>query len=326
MDYPEYWRDSSKDFEGLSLSGRSPMHADIINHAMTLSRRTLLGAALGMSFARMALAASDKRIAVVDWSLLETLLALGVAPIAATELVQFRKIAVEPEVPQHVADLGLRGSPNYEMLRLCQPDLIVSSPWFAWAENNLSRIAPVARYSIYEPGRPPYDQAEQVTRALGERLGRSQQALSCVVATSNEIEQARLRLARKTGRSLFVINLGDARHFRVFGPDSMFGDVIQRLGFANAWPRPTSYGAAAPIPLEALAEVPEASIVIVSPVPPEARGTFAESPLWKAIPAVREGRVTIIEPVNPFGALPTARRFTRLLTAALSGTGAQPND
>ncbi|HZH12655.1 MAG TPA: ABC transporter substrate-binding protein [Microvirga sp.] len=282
----------------------------------------MLGAALCLPFLGRARAEPHERIAVLDWALLETLLVMNVAPVAAAELVQYRKIVVEPEVPQSVADLGLRGSPSYEMIRLCNPDLIISSSWFTWTENSLSRIAPVASYSIYQPGRQPYAQAETVIQALGSRLGRSSQAQAYIDGTASDIAQAKRLLNDKTVRPLFVINLGDARHFRVFGPDSMFGDTIERLGFANAWPKPTSYGAAAPVPLEALAQVPEATIVIVSPIPPDARRTLSDSPLWKSIPAVRDGRITIIDTVNPFGALPSARRFTRLLTAALTGMGA----
>ncbi|WP_230531516.1 iron-siderophore ABC transporter substrate-binding protein [Microvirga roseola] len=300
------------------------MRSYITENARAWSRRTLLVAALGMPFIRMARADPHARIAVVDWALLETLLAIGAAPVAATELVQFRKIAVEPPVPPQVADLGLRGSPNYEMLLLSRPDLIVSSPWFAWAEGSLSRIAPVASYSIYEPGRPPFAPAEQVTNLLGERLGRPREAQDYVAATYREIERARQQLAAWTRRPVFLINLGDARHFRVFGPDSMFGDVLQRIGFENAWPRPTSYGAAAPIPLEALAQVPEATIVIISSTPPDAERTLADSPIWNAIPAVRAGRVVMLDPINPFGALPSARRFARLLTNALLAAGSEP--
>ena len=278
----------------------------------------MLGGVLSLPFIGKVRAGSEERIAVVDWAMLETLLALDFVPVAATELIQFHKIAVEPRVPAQVADLGLRGSPNYEMLRLSNPDLIVSSPWLAWATGNLERIAPVASYSVYEPGRPPYSPAEQVMEALGERLERSRQARLFLQSVSHEIEQAKQRLASKTGRPVFLINLGDARHFRVFGADSMFGDVLGRLGFQNAWPKPTSYGAAAPVPLEVLAGVPEASIVIISPVPPDAQVTLARSPLWNAIPAVRAGRVATLPPVNPFGALPAARRFAGLFTEALS--------
>jgi ferric hydroxamate transport system substrate-binding protein len=298
------------------------MQTQSAQNAFALTRRSFLGAAIGSSIIGKVQANPHQRIAVVDWAMLETLLALDVVPVAATELVQFRKIAVEPHVPAQVADLGLRGSPNFEMLRLSNPDLIISSRWFTWVQDNLEQIAPVASYSIYEPGRPPYASAEQITMALGEHLGRKQQAQAYVEASSLETAQASRRVADRTMRPVFLINLGDARHFRVFGVDSMFGDVLQRLGFRNAWPKATSYAAAAPIPLEALAEVPEASIVIISPVPPDAHSTLANSPLWKAFPAVREGRVVTLPPVNPFGALPAARRFARVLTEALSKPGA----
>lgn len=268
-------------------------------------------------------ASSHERIAVVDWAMFETLLALGIVPVAATELVQFRKIAIEPDVPPQVADLGLRGSPNFEMLRLSDPDLIISSRWFTWVQDSLEQIAPVVSYSVYEPGRPPYAPAEQITMALGERIGRIARARVYVDASALELAQVSRHVTDKTARPIFLINLGDARHFRVFGSDSMFGDVLQRLGFRNAWPKPTSYAATAPMPLEALAEVPDAWIVIISPVPPDARSTLSDSPLWRALPAVREKRVVTLPPVNPFGALPAARRFARMLAGALSARGAQ---
>ena len=290
-------------------------------NAFALTRRSLLGGAFGFSVVGKTHASPHRRIAVIDWAMFETLLALGIVPVAATELVQFRKIAVEPAVPSQVADLGLRGSPNFEMLRLSNPDLIVSSRWYIPAQDILERIAPVLTFSIYEPGRPPYAPAEEVTMALGKHLGREQEARAYVEASSREIAEGRLSIAGRTSRPVFLINLGDARHFRVFGEDSLFGDVLQRLGVRNAWTKATSYSAAAPVPLEALAEVPEASIAIVSPVPPDANSTLANSPLWKAFPAVREGRVVTLPPVNHFGALPAARRFARVLTEALSALG-----
>ena len=226
-----------------------PMQPHPATNAFALTRRSFIGTAVASSLVGQVRAKQSERIAVVDWAMFETLLALDIVPVAATELVQFRKIAIEPYVPAQVADLGLRGSPNFEMLRLSNPDLIVSSPWFTWAKDNLERIAPVASYSIYEPGRPPYAAAEKVTVALGEYLGRKLQARAYVEASALEIAQASRRVADKATRPVFLISLGDARHFRVFGADSMFGDVLQRLGFKNAWPKPTSYAAAAPIPL-----------------------------------------------------------------------------
>ena len=87
--------------------------------------------------------AAGLRVATVDWSVLETLLALGALPVAAPELLQFREVAVEPAVPAGVTDLGLRGTVNFELLLLSRPELIYSSSFYVSSEPRLARIAPV---------------------------------------------------------------------------------------------------------------------------------------------------------------------------------------
>jgi competence protein ComGF len=63
-------------------------------NAFALTRRSFLGIAIGSSFISQTQAKRHERIAAVDWAMFETLLALDITPVAATELVQFRKIAV----------------------------------------------------------------------------------------------------------------------------------------------------------------------------------------------------------------------------------------
>ncbi|TPM22023.1 iron-siderophore ABC transporter substrate-binding protein [Mesorhizobium sp. B2-3-6] len=258
-------------------------------------------------------------VAAIDWGMLETLLALGVEPAAATELIQFRRIAVEPAVPQTVTDLGLRGTPNYELLRIVAPDLIVISNFYEYQRPILERIAPVFAQTVYEAGVPPYALAEAATLALGEKLGRPAEAKRYLDETADDIARRRAALPTTSARPVFVISLGDSRHFRAFGRDSMFGDVLTRLGLVNAWSEETSYSAAAPVGLEALARVPEASILIVSPLPADVGRSLPTNALWNALPAVSKGRVAVLEAINHFGCLPSARRFARLATAALAG-------
>lgn len=289
---------------------------------MMPTRRQVLALAAAALLPPVAGEAAAKRVAAVDWGMLETLLALGIEPVAATELMQFRKIAVEPNVPQSVTDLGLRGVPNYELLRIVAPDLIVISNFYEYQRPMLERIAPVFAQTVYEAGVPPYPLAEAATLALGESLGRQAEAKSYVDDTAHEIAQLRTVLPRASMRPAFVISLGDSRHFRAFGRDAMFGDVLMRLGIENAWTDETSYSAAAPVGLEALARVPEASILIVSPLPADVGRSLPTNALWNALPAVRQNRVTVLEPINHFGCLPSARRFARLATAALAGHAA----
>lgn len=287
-----------------------------------LTRRALLAGAI-IAAAGSARAAAP-RVATLDWALLETLLAMGIVPVAAAELVLFRAVAVEPPVPDGVRDIGLRGLPSFEALRLADPDLIFSSAFYALSEPQLRLIAPVETITIYARGGAPLTRARQAAIRLAEACGRPAAGVDLVTRTEAVLDACRREVTPHAGRPLLVINLGDARHFRVFGRDSIFGEVLDRLGLANAWRGNTSYSASAPVGLEALAAYPEAGLVILPPVPPDARRVLPQSALWRALPSVQERQVRVLAPVNPFGGLPTAGRFARLLAESLvvpEGTG-----
>ena len=133
-------------------------------------RRFLAGAAATLSAPALLRAADSPRVATLDWALLETLLAISANVVAGTELRQFRKVAVTPVVPGGVTDLGLRGTPNFEVLRFARPELILNSNFYAWADARMQPIAPVESHAIYRPGERPYALAEQTPRAIGEQL------------------------------------------------------------------------------------------------------------------------------------------------------------
>ncbi|MBX5041921.1 ABC transporter substrate-binding protein [Rhizobium lentis] len=279
-------------------------------------RQFLAGAAASLSAPALSRAAGSVRVATLDWALLETLLAIGANVVAATELRQFREAAVTPEVPATVSDLGLRGTPNFEVLRLARPDLIFNSNFYAWADERIRLIAPVESHAIYKPRESPFLLAEQVTLAIGERLQLAA-AKELTEELSARLDRYRSLFATGDGRPVIPINLGDARHFRVFGSDSMFGEVLKRVGLSNAWQGATSYSAAAPIGIEALASIPNAWIIMIPPHPADAIATLSASSFWNALPAVREKRVLTLGAVNPYGALPAASRFADLLAEGL---------
>lgn len=277
------------------------------------TRRNLLVASAFAALTPSVARAAGRTVAAIDWGHLETCLALGIVPVAATELRQFREIAVEPSPPREVADLGLRGAPNIELLRMIAPDLVLISDFYEYQRPLLERISPVFNLPVYQSGKPPYALAEQSMTAIAALFGREAQAQAYVAAARAEIAAIGQRLGQLARHPVFVISLGDSRHFRAFGADSMFGDVVTRMGLENAWTDPTSYSAAAPVGLEALARIPEASIAVIGPTPPETRRTLAENALWNALPAVAEGRARDLAPINHFGALPSALRFARAL-------------
>jgi ABC-type Fe3+-hydroxamate transport system substrate-binding protein len=282
---------------------------------MSLTRRALLTAAAACLAGPGRAQTRGLRVATVDWAVLETLLTLGITPVAGTELLQFREVAVEPQVPASVADLGLRGSINFEMLRLARPDLIYSSSFYAASEPRMRSIARVESFPIYLRDTPPYAAAEAMTRRVGQDLGIADVAETYIRETEAEFASLRAKLPSRL--PVLPMNLIDAKHFRVFGMDSMFGEALVKLGLPIAWPHTMSATAMAPIGLEALARVPDAWFALIPPTPPDAMRKLGRGALWNALPNVRAGRLLELQPINPYGGLPAARRFARLLTQAL---------
>lgn len=260
----------------------------------------------------------------MDWAMLETLMALGVTPIAATELIQFRKTAMEPVIPPQVVDLGLRGSPNFELLHLLKPDLILISPFYARYEASLARIAPTLSLPFYTPGEPPFKKSLAAVTALGRALGRDTEARAVLAQCERDLAHMREALSGHGDRPTYLVNIGDARHVRIFGADSMFGDMLARLGLPNAWTDRSRFTFAAPVPIEDLAARDDARIVIVSDIPVEARSDLRQSMIWKSLPAVQQDRVIMLDNINPYGGITAGMRFARLLSQALLSDGGKP--
>lgn len=281
-------------------------------------RRAFLTAAGILLAAGLPLRAdSAPRLAAIDWAMLETATALGHMPVAAAELIRFRADVGVPAIPDTVTDLGLRGAPNFELLQLVRPTLILSSPYYTRYQARMEAIAPVLSLPFYLPGQAPLPKAMDALDALARRIGDPAAGTRARAQADAHLDRLAARVARHADRPLALVDIGDARHLRAFGFDSLFGSTLTRIGLRNAWSEATAFSFLAPVPLERLADMPDARLVIAGPVPPQARGALARSRLWQALPQVAQGRVHQLPRMNAFGGVPAALRFGDLLADAL---------
>ncbi len=276
------------------------------------TRRWFIGASalLPAVLAVPARAADPVRTVVLDWGLAETLVALGAVPLGVGEAAGYARRVIEPALPPGVIDVGLRVSPNVELLQQLAPDVILVPPWIGQAKTVLERIAPVMVGAIYGQLDGPYAAACAVTEQLGARTGRGADATDLIAQTDTVLAAARPAAG---SRPLYVVSFIDADHIAVYGRGSMFHDVLQRLGRRNAWGGPANATGAAVTGLERLTD-PEAEMVTIGPVLPDP-AALAGNLLWTSLPCVAAGRVTALPPVWFFGALPSAARFARLLAS-----------
>ncbi|MFY0992482.1 ABC transporter substrate-binding protein [Halomonas sp. C05BenzN] len=287
---------------------------------LALSRHPLLAGLLGLLL--LLAPAHDSQadapsVATLDWTIAETLVALGAMPRAVAQVDAYHEWVGEPTLAPDVVDLGLRTQPNLELLASLSPDRILISPMFANLTPRLSRIAPVDTLELYTPGTDTWQQMRRLTRRVARRVGQQAAAERLIETTEERLAQLRERLPQGQP-PLLIVQFMDHRHVRVFGEHGLYQAVLDRLGLANAWQRPTNYWGFSLVGIEALVDI-EARLVVVEPLPVGAGQRLAGSGLWQALPSVRDGTRITLPPVWSFGALPSARRFAEALVTALEG-------
>lgn len=284
-----------------------------------LTRRNLVGAIACSALLPRPLGASPaaQRVAVLDWAIAETLFALGEPPVALVAASDWNRFVVEPRLPAGTADIGVQQEVNFELLAALHPDLILTSPFSQDQEPALARIAPVRRFTVFEPTSSPLERPRRLTRELGAMVGAERQAEAVIAYSDAQLAACRARLARLRLPPVLLVGFLDARHVRAYGGVGLYQNVLDTLGLENAWTKPTNAWGFATTGIEGLATDKDVRLVAFQPVPPDALPTLAQSPLWRELPFVKAGHMSILPPVLMFGALPAALRFARLLTTEL---------
>ncbi len=285
------------------------------------TRRAVLSGVLAFLAMPSAFAGSPRavpRIVSLDYGLATTLLALGVVPAGVAAAADWDIWVVEPQLPSAVVDVGADQEPNLELLAAMRPDLILITPYLEAARGVLERIAPVLSFAIYAEDGEPLRRAEAATRDLARRLGREDPAEAFLAAADDAFSDCARRLARRDIPPVALVNFMDDRHARIYGRHSLYQNVLDRFGVANAWAGATNYWGFQTIGIEELGRLdPGLRLIAFEPVPPDTVPTLARSPLWTSLPFVRRGQVSTLPGVLMFGMVPSALRFAELLTAHL---------
>jgi ABC-type Fe3+-hydroxamate transport system substrate-binding protein len=285
-----------------------------------ITRRAALGGLSALPFVGLLPAQANQppqRIVCLDDGLAETLLMLGVKPVAVANRESWEVWVVEPALPPEIADVGTLLEPNLEFLQQLRPDIILTIPFLDGIKPLLERIAPVTTIGIYTEEGKPYERAVAATRQLARLVGKVEEGEALIAASEASFAHLRENLAPLSDRPIYTVNFLDARTVRVYGRKSMFHDVFDRIGIRNAWTGETNYWGFSTVGIDGLGATKDARLAYLEPLPVGATGTLTESPVWKAMPFVRNRSMLHLPAVLMFGALPSATRFANVLAATL---------
>ncbi|WP_120348444.1 ABC transporter substrate-binding protein [Paraburkholderia fungorum] len=276
-------------------------------------------------------AAIAPRVATPDRPGTETLLALDVKPVAAGALDVYATMGGFPPLPDGIVDCGYPAEPNLEVLRELKTSLIVIETMSASLRGLLERIAPVFVLDIYSGA----GHANIVERSSAEMMrlarviGREREGAAYIAQLDARFAELKTKLGgdsislanHPSRRPVFVTQLDTGgSNILIYAKNCVVSDVMQRLGFVNAWQGKTNGYGCAVVGVEQLAVSPQAELLYIDygASTQAALNTLTESPVWSRLPMVREGRVNPIRPFDVFGSLPSARQFADHFAAAIT--------
>lgn len=291
---------------------------------LTISRRRLLTAmALSpllwkMGTAHAAAAINNDRIVALEWLPVELLLALGVTPYGVADIPNYRLWVNEPSLPDSVIDIGLRTEPNLELLTQMKPSYLVWSAGYGPSEEKLARIAPGRGFS-FSDGKAPLTQARHSLNEMAQLLNLEAAARQHLDHFDSVIDSYKPRFAGRGDRPLLMITLLDARHVLVFGKNCLFQEVMDRYGINNAWEGEMTFWGSTAIGIDRLAAFRDVDVLCFDHGNEREMQTLMKTPLWQAMPFVRQQRFQRVPAVWFYGATLSAMHFARVLESALGG-------
>lgn len=196
------------------------------------TRRILLKASL-LPFlgAAGASALPAARLVSLDWASSETLVSLGLLPLAMTERDRF--VEAYPEFPEaaSIGDLGAPWEPNLELIDALSPSVIYTSSYTRLVEPQLRRIADVVVSDLHGGRADQVERCIAFAASLVERFP-AQANAGRLAEMQKAWERCRNRLAASAPPVLCVFLHSNGRFANAFGPNS-FAAISWRMSVSG---------------------------------------------------------------------------------------------
>lgn len=287
-----------------------------------ISRRTCLKMLVVLPIAARASQAhlDRQRIVAINWAAAETLLSLGVTPLAISDSHYFRQRIPRPLLPASVQDIGPFWEPNLEMLAALRPALIISDALPAAVMTKMAAIAPMETVTAYATPGDLWQALYAWTQQLGARLDVTLRATQWLQQVDAAMHSYRQRLVNHQHKRVLVMVLDqDGKYATLYGSGSLADAVLRQLGLINAWQTSVNAAHVARVRIEELADLPCDWLFYTELPTAMTRLMRARQPngLWHHLPMVAQGRVTRLDHFFPFGSLATALGLAEDITRVL---------
>lgn len=246
--------------------------------------------------------AGVERVVALEWAYVENLLAVGIQPVGVADIENYHSwVQIPQTLDESVVNVGTRQEPNLEQIIALNPDLIITAA--QRAANNydqLSAIAPTLAFNAYpEDGMTHYEEMVQTFSIIAEVTGQAEAGEAVLAGLDAHLEAAAdaITEAGRAGET-FILAQGwvanDISTFRLFTDNALGVQILEKIGFSNAWEdAPQLYGFTE-ISYEGFAEVEDTNFFYIAQE--DSKLQFEQNAVWNSLPFVQSGRTYWLGP------------------------------
>ncbi|WP_419852267.1 iron-siderophore ABC transporter substrate-binding protein [Actinobacillus pleuropneumoniae] len=266
-----------------------------------------------------------KSFATLDWTVAETLIALGEKPVAVGDVKSYQQWVSEPALPNDTLDLGVRMQPNPEqILALKQGDHdlhFINSSFYAQATATLEPFSTVTLVDFYTEG-DAWQNIVSASRKVAFIADKQAEFEQLMTNYWQKMDEIRPLVQPYLERPIALVQFIDTRHLRIYAANSPFGAVLSQLGFHNAWGGSQNAWGFETIDVTQLAKLaPNSRLVVVKPYPANIGSALRYNTLWQHLAMAKDP--LILPAVWTFGGIPSAQRFAEMFANGLLHGGEQ---
>lgn len=231
---------------------------------------------------------TPKNIVTLDFSFIDTLVDLGVTPVANAGVGKTKIPEYLQDKASKVKDVGERKAPNLEVISSVKPDLIIASKdRHNMIQKELKDIAPTIAFDDNS-----YEEVMKNMDTIAKAVGKEEQAKKIRTNLQDKISKAKEKV--KGTPTVLVIGAFDDE-FSVWIKDSFIGSLLTDVGVKYAYEgkKEKTEGKAeiAKITMERLNEINPDYIFLYG----ENVEKFKNNPLYNNLKAVKEKHVIDVD-------------------------------
>lgn len=233
------------------------------------------------------------RVVALEYSFVDALVAVGMSPVGVADDNQPKRIipALRDKVGSYKS-VGLRATPNIQVITALKPDLIVADSGRHKAiYAQLSKIAPTIAYASLNGNYQQVLDSEMSTAIALNKCDQMKTRLSAHAKTMADLKAT--APADENRKALFV--RASEKGFTGFPPKAYTPGVLSAIGIDSSLPD-SGTDASVSLTLETLVATKPDVMFIAPNDGPTLRDQWKKSPLWKEIPAVKNNASYDVDP------------------------------